>query len=113
MEGENKPEAKFPIEEYVIDMETYLTKEKKNEILDLFSNSNNLLSEEEFKEIKYKLHNACQDGDLELIKILLSETIQDDSKDLTFKIDKTNHTSRNNTLMSNTLLFREVLNMTR
>ncbi|KAK8865144.1 hypothetical protein M9Y10_010678 [Tritrichomonas musculus] len=74
-------------------MKTYLTKEKKNEILDLFSNSNNLLSEEEFKEIKYKLHNACQDGDLELIKILLSETIQDDSKDLTFKIDKTNQTA--------------------
>ena len=96
MEEKNKQQCNFfkiPIEKYEKDMEIDSVKEKKKEILDLFSNFNNLRSEEEFKEIEYRLHNACQDGDLELIKILLSETIQNDSKDLTFKIDKTKQTA--------------------
>ena len=39
------------------------------------------------------LHEACKEGDIELIKIYLSEKIENDSKDLTFKIDKTNKTA--------------------
>ena len=36
---------------------------------------------------------ACREGDLELIKILLSETIEDGSKNFFIKIDKTNKTA--------------------
>ncbi|KAK8897924.1 hypothetical protein M9Y10_000157 [Tritrichomonas musculus] len=41
-------------------------------------------------KIYYILHEACQEGDLELIKIYLSETITNESNLLSFKIDKTN-----------------------
>lgn len=34
-----------------------------------------------------------KEGDIELIRIYLSETISDDSEDLIFKIDKTNQTA--------------------
>ena len=78
---------------YKEDLETKEAKDKKEEILDLFSNSNNFRSEEEIEEIEQKLHYACQRGDIELIKICLSETIEIDSKRLTFKIDKTNQTA--------------------
>lgn len=74
-------------------MEEELAKGKKNEILDLLINYNKLRSEEEFKEIKYKLHFACKEGDLDLIKIFLSETIKDYSNTLHFKIDGTNQTA--------------------
>ena len=39
------------------------------------------------------MHYACKSGDLELIKILLSETIEDDSQNYLIKIDKTNKTA--------------------
>ncbi|KAK8834969.1 hypothetical protein M9Y10_018671 [Tritrichomonas musculus] len=96
MEGKSiqKPKlVQIPICKYKKDIEAGSAKEKKNDILDLFSNSNNLCSEEEFKEIKYKLHNACSEGDLDLIKIYLSETIENESKDFTFKIDRKNQTA--------------------
>ena len=35
-----------------------------------------------------KLHFSCRKGDFELIKILLHEIIENDSKDLLFKINK-------------------------
>ena len=38
------------------------------------------------------MHQACKAGDVELVKILLSETIENDSK-FTFKINKTNQTA--------------------
>ena len=66
-------------------METEPVKEKKKEILDFFTNSNNLRSEEEFKEIQQELHHACRKGDVKLIKIFLSETTEPDSKKIQFK----------------------------
>ena len=74
-------------------MDTYLSKEKKQEILDLLTNYNNLSSESDFGEIREILHEACKEGDVELIKIYLNETITNDSKEITFKIDKTNQTA--------------------
>lgn len=100
MEGKNKQELtlkskmiEIPIIEYEEDMETESAREKKKEILDLFQNYNNLRSEEELKEVENMLHRAVKIGDLELIKIYLSETIENDSKDLIFKIDRTNKTA--------------------
>ena len=69
------------IKNYERDMCTELTKEKKKEILDLLVNSNNLHSEEEFKDIEENLYYALREGDIELIKIYFSETIENDSKD--------------------------------
>ena len=63
------------------------------EILELFTNSNKLRTEDEFRKIEFKLHAACQEGDIELIKILLSETIENETKELSFKINKTNQTA--------------------
>ncbi|KAK8847259.1 hypothetical protein M9Y10_019845 [Tritrichomonas musculus] len=100
MEVENTQErtfysevVKIPIEEYEEDMNTEASKEKKKAIIDLITNYNNIRSEEEYEEIKYYLHVACKGGDLELIKIYLSETIANDSKSLIFKIDKLKHTA--------------------
>lgn len=73
------------IEKYEKDFETKLEKEKKKEIIDLLTNSNNLLSGHKFE--------GYQETNLELIKIYLSETINNDSKDLQFKINKTNLTA--------------------
>lgn len=84
---------KIPIIKYEKNMHTRSAKEKKNEILELFSNYNHLHSKEEYKEVKNILHEACQEGDLELIKIFLSETITNESNLLSFKIDKTNWTA--------------------
>ena len=39
------------------------------------------------------LHVACKKSELELIEIYLSETIKDETNDLTFKINKTNKTA--------------------
>ena len=64
---------------------------KKQEILDLFTNFNNICSEEELQKIEYSLHKAIRRGDVEFIKILLSETIENDS--FLFKIDRTNQTA--------------------
>ncbi|KAK8883956.1 hypothetical protein M9Y10_043058 [Tritrichomonas musculus] len=82
----------IPIKKYDKDFDTELGKEKKQEILTLFTNSNNLHSEEELQNIEYNLHQACKAGDVELVKNLLSETIENDSK-FTFKINKTNQTA--------------------
>ncbi|KAK8852946.1 hypothetical protein M9Y10_017942 [Tritrichomonas musculus] len=66
---------------------------RKEEILDLLKNHNHLKSEEEIYEIFDFLLFAFKEGALDLIKILLCETIEDDSKGLTFKIDKINKTA--------------------
>ena len=84
---------KIPINKYENDMVTGLAKKKRNEILDLLINHNNLHSKEEFDEIKRLLHISIQKCDLELIKIYLSERIENCSKSLVFKIDKINHTA--------------------
>lgn len=74
-------------------MNTGLAMRKKKEIVDLFTNFNRLRSKEEFSKIAHGLHRACRKGDLDLIKIYISETIEDDSKTLKFKIDRTNKTA--------------------
>ena len=83
----------IPIKDFETDMNTESSKDKKERILDLFRNHNKLKSEEEYNEIESQLHYACIEGDLELIKILLSETIEDESENFLFKIDKTNKTA--------------------
>ena len=83
----------IPIEDFETEMNTESSKDKKGKILDLFRNHNKLKSPEEYSVIKFQLIYACEKGDLELIKILLSETIEDDSKNFFFKIDKTNKTA--------------------
>ena len=100
MEGENSQKLPFeltffkiPIEKYEKDMEEESAKGKKNEILDLLNNHNKLLSEEEFKEIEKNLHLLCIEGDLDLIKIYLSEKIKNDSGTIQFKINKENRTA--------------------
>ena len=97
MEGKNTQKSilafEIPIGVYENDMNRESSKGKKNEIHDLLKNHNQLKSEAEFREIEDQMHYACRDGNLELIQILLSEPIQDDSKDFTFKIDKTKHTA--------------------
>ena len=45
---------KIPVYRYKEDINSLLSKEKKEEILDLFTNSNQLRSEKEFKEIEDK-----------------------------------------------------------
>ena len=82
----------IPIEDFEEDMERKSAKEKKEEILELFTH-NKLNSEEEFNKIKNFLHDACREGDIELIKILLSETIVISSEGYAFKIDETNQTA--------------------
>ena len=68
MDGKNTQKSvsvfEIPIKEYKIYMAKDSSKEKKNEILDLFTNHNQLKSEAEFEEIQFKLHYACQEGDL-------------------------------------------------
>ena len=93
MEVKNKKVIQIPIANYEEDMNTESSKEKKNEILDLFQNYNNLHAEQELKEVENKLHDACKEGDLELIQIYLNEQIENESKDLIFKIDKTKKTA--------------------
>ena len=78
----------IPIKKNEIGMEKKSSKEKQNEILDPFKNHNQLKFNSEFAEIESRLHYTC---DLDLNKILLSETTQNASKDLTYKIDKMNH----------------------
>lgn len=82
----------IPFEEYEKDIDNGPEKENKQEILNLFQNSN-LHSIEEFDKIKSKLHEACKLGELELINILLQETINNESNEFTFKIDKKNQTA--------------------
>ena len=79
---------RIPIEEY----KDVLKSEKRNEILELFKEHNKLRSKNEYKEIEYELRDLCRKGDLELIQIYLSESIEDESKQLIFKIDETTKT---------------------
>ena len=46
-----------------------------------------------FDEISKLFHIACRTGDLEVIEIYLSEKIKNETKDLMFKINKTNKTA--------------------
>ena len=62
-----------PAKKYEKDINSLLSKEKQKEIYELFTNYNKLHSEEKFREVESKLHLACSDGDVELIKIYLSE----------------------------------------
>ena len=81
------------IEEYEKDLNREASRGKKEEIIELLKNHNQISSLQELNEIKDFLHDACQIGDLELIEIYLSETIENESKDLTFKINKTKKTA--------------------
>ena len=92
MESQNQV-INIPIEDYEDDMNTELSRDKKEEITELLTNHCQIRSQTELDKIKYKLHVACKKGDLELIKILLSETIENETNDLTFKINKTNKTA--------------------
>lgn len=99
MEGKNseKTVSEYRIQEilmkdYKEDMEA-LPKEKKEAILDIFTNHNQLKCKTEFDDIKNQLHDACQSGDLHYIKTLLGKTIENDSKDMTFKIVESNKTA--------------------
>ncbi|KAK8895682.1 hypothetical protein M9Y10_013566 [Tritrichomonas musculus] len=83
----------IPIEKFEEDMNTESSKDKKIEIVDLFLNCNNLRSEEEFFDLESSIHEACRVGDLELLKIYLSETVENQSKDLLFKIDRPTRTA--------------------
>ena len=74
-------------------MKSESSKEKKKEILNLLTTHNKLRSKDEFYEIKDNLYEACENGDLEMIKILLSEKIENSSRTLKFKIDETNQTA--------------------
>ena len=100
MEGKNAQEStekskvfQIPIEDFEYSMNTESAKEKKKEILELFTTYNKLRSKEEFDYIEDELHEACREGDLEMIKIFLSETIEDSTNTLKFKIDETNQTA--------------------
>ena len=79
---------KIPIEKYEIEIDTEFWNPKKSEILDLFTNFSKLRSKKEFDEIEYDLRQAFELDNLEVIKIYLSETIENESQDLRFKIDK-------------------------
>ena len=109
---ESPLESKIPIKIYDSDFDMRLSEEKKQEILDIFSKSNYICSEKEYNEIKDKLYLLIRQGDAELIKILLGKTIEDEAKDMSFKIDKVNKTA---SLTSTTILikslFHEALNM--
>ena len=83
----------IPIENYEKGMVGESFKDKKQEILNLFTTYNKLRSEDEFNEIKYDLDKYCKEGNLEIIKILLSKTIKNSTNTLTFKIDETNQTA--------------------
>lgn len=62
---------------------------EQKEILDLLINYNKLNSE----EIKYYLLELCNKGNVELISSYLNETVENESNDLVFKIDKADSTT--------------------
>ena len=96
---------KILINQYKKYINTLLSKDKKKEILDLFTNSNQLRSEEEFKEIECNLHDARRVGDIDLIQIYLLEKVENPTKDLSFKIDRTKKTKQTSTNLTNLYLF--------
>ena len=81
------------VKKYENYIEINSSKEKKEIILDLFENHNHLKTQEEFDEIQLLLQYACRKSYYDLIKILLSETIENDSNSMVFKIDETNKTA--------------------
>ena len=84
---------KIVFEQYEKDFNIKLSKEKKREILKFFTKFSKLRFERDFRNFENILHKACELSDVDLIKIYLSETIQNDTKDLTFQIDKINRTA--------------------
>ncbi|KAK8849998.1 hypothetical protein M9Y10_018592 [Tritrichomonas musculus] len=84
---------KIPIKEFEKDIDSVISKEKKLEIIELLGKSNKILTEEEFEEIEEELHEACQKGDIGLIKIYLSKCVQNEKQELTFKINETTKTA--------------------
>lgn len=84
---------KIPIENYENEIDTEFWNPKKSEILDLFTNFSKLRSKKEFDEIEYDLRQAIELENPESIKIYLSETIENESQDLRFKIDKESRTA--------------------
>lgn len=85
----------IPIEDFQYEMPEKASKEKKNEILELLSNHNEINSSEEFENINYLMKRACRRGDVELLEIYLNKEIEIDSEigRLTFKINKANKTA--------------------
>ena len=83
----------IPFEEYEKDIEAGKLKERKNEIHEIFTNSNQHCTEEEYVLIEENLHIACTEGDIELINIYLNETISNGTKNLLFKIDRKTQTA--------------------
>ena len=79
----------IPLEKYEEDIDP----EKKKEIHELFINHNKLRSQQELDEVDPLLRMACNIGYLEPIEIYLSETIENESNDMKFKINKTNKTA--------------------
>lgn len=96
-EQEPQPESKsiqISIEEYEEDISIGFQKEKKQEIINLFKNRNIICFDNyDYNEISYRLHLACREGDKDYIKIIFNDTIKNETKDLTFKIDKSNQTA--------------------
>lgn len=95
MEGENQPRSLF---EYTImcienSMKDIESEDKKKEILDFVKCHNKLKSKEELYDTFFQLGFVVKHGDLALLKILLSESVFNDSKDFMFKIDKENKTA--------------------
>lgn len=84
---------KIPIEQFEHDIEKVKMEENKKKIYELLTGSNYLRTKNEFDQIEFDLHRACRECDFDLIRILLSETIEDESKSLKLKINKTNHTA--------------------
>ena len=100
MEGKNSQRSesepnsyKIPVNYFEEAMDTELSKEKKEQMVDLLTNHNHLKSIKEFKEIRAQLRYSCLKGNLNLIKILLSEATTQDINGQFFKIDKTNKTA--------------------
>ena len=83
----------FMIEELEMALDKEPMKGKKKEILDILENHNKLSSIEEYDEIVPFLMHAYSNCDLEMIKILLSETVENKSKELKFKLDEKNKTA--------------------
>ena len=74
-------------------MDKELSRDKKEEISELLTNHNQLLSQDELAEVNELHHEACKKGNLKLIEIYLNETIEDETNNLKFKINKTNKTA--------------------
>ena len=83
----------IPIDRYMKELDAETSRKKKNDVIELLKNHNELVLRRELREIDYMLCKACKKGDLQLIQIYLSETIEDESNELDFKINKANKTA--------------------